>query len=109
MMRAKEEKDIKSTMENQGLLSYNQQLLEEFRNSSNEVYIVSRRVHSDEFPEQTSFPRHPKPLIHRFKQMSEQVDDVHVSCEEDLTVECDQTFEILTWSFEVETEVRLLF
>lgn len=40
-MRAAEETEIRHNMEAQGLMSYNERLLEEYRNSSNEVYIVS--------------------------------------------------------------------
>lgn len=40
--------------------------------------------------------------------MSEQVDDVNISCEEDLTVECEEVTETLEWNFQVETEVRFL-
>lgn len=39
------------------------------------------------------------------EQMSENVDDVSISCDEDLTVECEQTGTWLTWTFRVETEV----
>lgn len=39
------------------------------------------------------------------EQMSENVDDVSISCDEDLTVECEQTGTMLTWTFRVETEV----
>ena len=40
--------------------------------------------------------------------MSEQVDDVSISCDEDLTVECEQVNATLQWNFQVETEVRFL-
>lgn len=43
MMRIKEEKMIRENIDAQGLMSYNEMLLEEYRNSSNEVYIVSMR------------------------------------------------------------------
>ncbi|XP_017277217.1 helicase with zinc finger domain 2 [Kryptolebias marmoratus] len=79
MMRAKEEEEIRHNIENQGLMCYNQSLLEEYRNSSNEVYILS-----------------------------EQVDDVTVSCDKDLTVECEEINETLTWNFRVETERQLV-
>ncbi|KAG7229521.1 hypothetical protein INR49_031945 [Caranx melampygus] len=39
MMRIKEEKMIRDNIDAQGLMSYNERLLEEYRNSSNEVYI----------------------------------------------------------------------
>nr|XP_020471411.1 helicase with zinc finger domain 2 isoform X2 [Monopterus albus] len=38
MMRAAEEKKIRHNIEAQGLMSYNERLLEEYRNSSNEVH-----------------------------------------------------------------------
>ncbi|XP_061584138.1 helicase with zinc finger domain 2-like [Cololabis saira] len=79
MMRAEEEREIKCNIEDQGLMCYNQRLLEEYRSSSNEVYI-----------------------------MSEQVDDVSVSCHEDLTVECDEINATLAWNFHVETENQLV-
>ena len=40
--------------------------------------------------------------------MSEQIEDVNISCDEDLTVECQQVNAALQWNFQVETEVRLL-
>lgn len=40
-MRATEEKEIRHNIEAQGLMSYNERLLEEYRNSSNEEDIVS--------------------------------------------------------------------
>uniref|UniRef100_A0A3Q2VF46 Helicase with zinc finger 2 n=1 Tax=Haplochromis burtoni TaxID=8153 RepID=A0A3Q2VF46_HAPBU len=46
MMRAAEEKEIKHNIQAQGLMSYNDMLLEEYKNSSNEVYIVSIRLES---------------------------------------------------------------
>ncbi|XP_022600678.1 helicase with zinc finger domain 2 isoform X1 [Seriola dumerili] len=79
MMRAAEEKEIRHNMEAQGLMSYNERLLEEYKNSSNEVHIIS-----------------------------EQVDDVSISCDEDLTVECEQISATLKWTFHVETERQLV-
>lgn len=43
MMRAAEEK-IRHNTEAQGPMSYNERLLEEYKNSSNEVHIVSTRL-----------------------------------------------------------------
>lgn len=40
-MRAAEETEIRRNIEAQGLMSYNERLLEEYRNSSNEEHIVS--------------------------------------------------------------------
>lgn len=40
-MRSVEEEEIKRSIETQGLMCYNQQLLDDYRNSSNEVYVVS--------------------------------------------------------------------
>ncbi|XP_042261546.1 helicase with zinc finger domain 2 isoform X1 [Thunnus maccoyii] len=79
MMRAKEEEEIRRNIEAQGYMSYNERLLEEYKNSSNEVYI-----------------------------MSEQVDDVSISCDKDLTVECEQINATLQWNFQVETERQLV-
>lgn len=42
-----------------------------------------------------------------FVQISEQVDDVSVTCEEDLFIECEKTNVELQWNFQVDTEVRL--
>ncbi|RVE72874.1 hypothetical protein OJAV_G00043290 [Oryzias javanicus] len=78
MMRAAEEKEIKNTMETQGFVSYNQRLLEEYTQSSNEQDI-----------------------------MSEQVDDVSIICDKDLTVELENTDKPLRWTFKVETERQL--
>lgn len=44
MMRAAEEKEIRDNIEAQGLMCYNERLLEEYKNSSNEVYIVSMKL-----------------------------------------------------------------
>uniref|UniRef100_A0A3B5L3E9 RNB domain-containing protein n=1 Tax=Xiphophorus couchianus TaxID=32473 RepID=A0A3B5L3E9_9TELE len=79
MMRSVEEEEIKRSIETQGLMCYNQQLLDDYRNSSNEVYVLS-----------------------------EQVDDVSVSCDEDLTVETENVSAALRWTFRVETERQLL-
>ncbi|XP_073325173.1 3'-5' exoribonuclease HELZ2-like [Pagrus major] len=79
MMRATEERKIRNNIEAQGLMCYNERLLEEYRNSSNEVHIIS-----------------------------EQVDDVSISCDEDLTVECEQISAALQWNFQVETERQLV-
>ncbi|XP_042354477.1 helicase with zinc finger domain 2-like [Plectropomus leopardus] len=79
MMRAKEEREIRHNIGAQGLMCYNERLLEEYKNSSNEVHIIS-----------------------------EQVDDVSISCDEDLTVECEQGNTTLKWNFQVETERQLV-
>ncbi|XP_026162464.1 helicase with zinc finger domain 2 isoform X2 [Mastacembelus armatus] len=78
MMRATEEKKIKQNIDTQGLMSYNERLLEQYQNSSNKVPIIS-----------------------------EQVDDVSISCDEDLTVESEQIDATVKWSFHVETERQL--
>lgn len=44
MMRAAEEREIRNTMETEGFVSYNQRLLEEYTQSSNEEYIVSMQL-----------------------------------------------------------------
>ncbi|XP_043992282.1 helicase with zinc finger domain 2-like [Gambusia affinis] len=79
IMRCAEEEEIKHSIETQGLMCYNQQLLDDYRNSSNEVYVLS-----------------------------EQVDDVSVSCDKDLTVERENLSTALRWTFTVETERQLL-
>ncbi|XP_070758361.1 3'-5' exoribonuclease HELZ2-like [Enoplosus armatus] len=79
MMRAAEEKEIRHNIGAQGLMCYNERLLEEYKNSSNEVHV-----------------------------MSEQIDDVSVSCDDDLTVECEQINATLQWNFQVETERQLV-
>ncbi|KAM3620780.1 uncharacterized protein V6R79_001830 [Siganus canaliculatus] len=79
MMRAEEEKEIRNNIEAQGLMTYNERLLEQYRNSSNEVYIIS-----------------------------EQVDDVSISCDQDLTVNCENVDTTLCWKFQVETERQLV-
>uniref|UniRef100_UPI0037E7520A 3'-5' exoribonuclease HELZ2-like n=1 Tax=Semicossyphus pulcher TaxID=241346 RepID=UPI0037E7520A len=79
MMRAAEEKEIRNNIEAQGLMCYNEKLLEEYKNSSNEVHVIS-----------------------------EQVDDVSISCDEDLTVQCEQMDAALQWHFQVETERQLV-
>ncbi|XP_075952931.1 3'-5' exoribonuclease HELZ2-like isoform X1 [Anarhichas minor] len=79
VMRAAEEKEIRHNMGAQGLMCYNESLLEEYKNSSNEVHIIS-----------------------------EQVDDVSISCDKDLTVECEQINTTLQWNFQVETERQLV-
>ncbi|XP_049421698.1 helicase with zinc finger domain 2-like isoform X1 [Epinephelus fuscoguttatus] len=79
LMRAAEEKEIRHNIVAQGLMCYNERLLEEYKNSSNEVHIIS-----------------------------EQVDDVSISCDEDLTVACEQINTTLKWNFQVETERQLV-
>ncbi|XP_054472216.1 helicase with zinc finger domain 2-like isoform X2 [Anoplopoma fimbria] len=79
LMRAAEEKEIRDNMGAQGLMCYNERLLEEYKTSSNEVHIIS-----------------------------EQVDDVSISCDEKLTVECEQINATLQWNFQVETERQLV-
>ncbi|KAI3370504.1 hypothetical protein L3Q82_025264 [Scortum barcoo] len=79
MMRAAEENEIRDNMGAQGLMCYNERLLGEYKNSSKEEYI-----------------------------MSEQIDDVSISCDQDLTVECEQIDATLKWNFQVETERQLV-
>ncbi|KAM7402778.1 hypothetical protein PAMP_017989 [Pampus punctatissimus] len=79
MMRTAEEKEIRCNIEAQGYMSYNERLLEEYKNSSNEVHVLS-----------------------------ENVDDVSLSCDKDLTVECEQIDATLQWNFQVETERQLV-
>ncbi|XP_035982534.1 helicase with zinc finger domain 2 isoform X1 [Fundulus heteroclitus] len=79
MMRSAEEQEIRRSIETQGLMCYNQRLLDEYRNSSSEAYVLS-----------------------------EQVDDVSVSCDEDLTVQSGDISATLKWNFLVDTERQLL-
>ncbi|XP_068170557.1 3'-5' exoribonuclease HELZ2-like isoform X2 [Antennarius striatus] len=73
------EKEMSHSADAQALTSYNDRLLEEFRNSSNDNHILS-----------------------------EEIDDVGVSCDKDLTVSCDQTDVTLQWNFQVKTERQLV-
>ncbi|XP_064160131.1 3'-5' exoribonuclease HELZ2-like isoform X1 [Anguilla rostrata] len=77
-MRSTEAQQIQHTVQAQGLGSYRDRLLQEYRSSSNVVHI-----------------------------MSEQVDDVTVTHDEDLSVECEETNSELKWIFQIKTE-RLL-
>ncbi|KAM6980681.1 3'-5' exoribonuclease HELZ2-like [Aplochiton taeniatus] len=78
MMRSKEEREIRNNIETQGFLSFNDRLLEEYRCSSSEVHI-----------------------------MSEQVDDVSITCDKDLYIEHEQITAKLEWNFQVKTERQL--
>ncbi|XP_029538454.1 3'-5' exoribonuclease HELZ2-like [Oncorhynchus nerka] len=78
LMRAEEDKVMRRNIKAQGLMSYREQLLEEYRQSSNEVQIIS-----------------------------EQVDDVRVTFDGDLCVECVETDAEFKWNFQIKTE-RLL-
>nr|XP_023651078.1 helicase with zinc finger domain 2-like [Paramormyrops kingsleyae]XP_023651079.1 helicase with zinc finger domain 2-like [Paramormyrops kingsleyae]XP_023651080.1 helicase with zinc finger domain 2-like [Paramormyrops kingsleyae] len=78
IMRHKEAEEIRSSAEAQGLMSYRELLLQEYRNSSNEVHIIS-----------------------------DYVDDVIVTHDKDLSVECEKTGTLLKWIFQIKTE-RLL-
>ncbi|KAJ8259051.1 hypothetical protein COCON_G00180630 [Conger conger] len=77
-MRSTEAQQIQHTVQAQGLGSYRNLLLQEYRSSSNVVHI-----------------------------MSEQVDDVAITHDEDLSVECEATDRELKWIFQIKTE-RLL-
>ncbi|KAM7423379.1 hypothetical protein PAMA_011103 [Pampus argenteus] len=79
MMRTAEEKEIRCNIDAQGYMSYNERLLEEYKNSSNEVHVIA-----------------------------ENVDDVSVSCDEDLAVQCEQIDATRQWNFQVETERQLV-
>lgn len=48
LMRAEEDKLIRRNMKAQGLMSYREHLLEEYRQSSNEVQIVSHHSSDEE-------------------------------------------------------------
>ncbi|CDQ63396.1 unnamed protein product [Oncorhynchus mykiss] len=78
LMRAEEDKVMRRNIKAQGLMSYREHLLEEYRQSSNEVQIIS-----------------------------EQVDDVSVTFDGNLCVECVETDAELKWNFQIKTE-RLL-
>ncbi|KAM9859234.1 3'-5' exoribonuclease HELZ2-like [Aulostomus maculatus] len=79
MMQTKEEMEVRHNIEAEGLMSYNETLLEEYRNSSKEVPVIS-----------------------------EQVDDVSISCDKELTVDCEQIDATVQWKFQVETERQLV-
>lgn len=79
IMRTEEVEEITQSIEAQGLMSYNERLLQEYRSSCNEVHI-----------------------------MSEHVDDVNISCDEDLTLNCELVHNKLQWTFQVETERPLV-
>ncbi|KAK0154506.1 Helicase with zinc finger domain 2 [Merluccius polli] len=78
-MRTKEEKEIRDHIDAQGLMSYAERLRKEYTHCSNEANTV----------------------------ISEQVDDVSVTCEEELLVEFEKTNVKFQWNFQVDTE-RLL-
>ncbi|XP_048877850.1 helicase with zinc finger domain 2-like isoform X2 [Brienomyrus brachyistius] len=78
IMRHKEAEEIRSSAGAQGLMSYSELLLQEYRNSSNEVHIIS-----------------------------DYVDDVIVTHDKDLSLECEKTGTQLKWIFQIKTE-RLL-
>ncbi|XP_062309806.1 helicase with zinc finger domain 2-like isoform X2 [Osmerus eperlanus] len=78
LMQTKEEREIRQNIEAQGLMSYTDSLLEEYRHSGNEVHIIS-----------------------------EHVDDVSITCDEDLNVTFVQIEEKFKWEFQIKTE-RLL-
>ncbi|KAJ7999579.1 hypothetical protein DPEC_G00195880 [Dallia pectoralis] len=75
LMRANEDNEIMRGVQAHGLMCYRDRLLDEYRNSSNEVHI-----------------------------MSEQVDDVTVTFDEDLCVDCLETGAEFKWSFQIKTE-----
>ncbi|KAM4625518.1 3'-5' exoribonuclease HELZ2-like [Polymixia lowei] len=79
LMRVEEEQEIRRNIDEQGLMSYAERLLEEYKTSINEVHIIS-----------------------------EQVDDVSVTCDEELFVECGQTDARLQWNLHVNTERQLV-
>ncbi|KAL0977837.1 hypothetical protein UPYG_G00161960 [Umbra pygmaea] len=78
LMRAQEGREIMCSAEAQGLISYRDHLLEEYRRSSNEVHIIS-----------------------------EQVDDVTFTYDEDLFVEFLETDVEFKWNFQIKTEREL--
>lgn len=79
IMRTEEVEDIRQNIEAQGLMSYNERLLQDYRSSSNEVHIIS-----------------------------EHIDDVSISCDEDFTLNCELVHKKLQWNFQVETERALV-
>nr|XP_006639522.1 PREDICTED: helicase with zinc finger domain 2-like isoform X1 [Lepisosteus oculatus] len=78
-MRTKEAREKRRTLEEQGLLSYQDLLLKEYRSSSNEVHI-----------------------------MSDQVDDVHITCDKELSLSCERADTELKWKFHLRTERPLV-
>lgn len=118
-MRAAEEKEIRHNIEAQGLMSYNEKLLEEYRNSSADEDIVSeiscyslillRSVFfqmlyglSTQYTCRTCYDFN----VLNVSQLSQQVDDVRISCDQNLTVKSEQIDATMQWNFRVETEVR---
>ncbi|XP_037345942.2 helicase with zinc finger domain 2-like isoform X1 [Pungitius pungitius] len=79
LMRAEEEKEIRHNIGAQGLMCYNENLLQEYKNTSNEVYIVS-----------------------------EEVDGVSISCDKELAVQWEQINAPFQWNFKVESERQLV-
>ncbi|XP_056887023.1 helicase with zinc finger domain 2 isoform X3 [Takifugu flavidus] len=79
MKCTKEEKEIGQNIEAQGLLTYRQRLLNEYRASNNDGHVFS-----------------------------DQIEDVSISCSEDLTVETKQVNKTLCWDFRVQTERQLV-
>ncbi|XP_056129591.1 helicase with zinc finger domain 2 isoform X2 [Lampris incognitus] len=79
LMRAKEEKEIRKNIDAQGLMPYCDKFLVEYQNHSNKEYIIS-----------------------------EEVDDVSVTCDEELSVDCKETNARLQWHFQVNTERPLV-
>ncbi|CAL8341052.1 unnamed protein product [Lota lota] len=77
-MRTKEEKQISANIDAQGLLSYAERLRREYTRCSTEA-----------------------------DTLSEHLEDVSVTCEEDLFVECNKTNVKFQWHFQVDTERRL--
>ncbi|KAJ3602827.1 hypothetical protein NHX12_030573 [Muraenolepis orangiensis] len=75
-MRTKEEEDIRANIHAQGLISYADRLLTEYTHCSNEGHTI----------------------------ISEQVDDVSVTCQEELLIECQETNVKFQWNFQVDTE-----
>uniref|UniRef100_A0A667XTW8 RNB domain-containing protein n=1 Tax=Myripristis murdjan TaxID=586833 RepID=A0A667XTW8_9TELE len=79
LMRAEEEEEIRHSVEARGLMSYSESLLEQYRHCSSEVHI-----------------------------MAEQVDDVSVTCNQELCVHRQETTATLSWDFQVNTERQLV-
>lgn len=44
LMQTKEKSEMRQNIEAQGLMSYTESLLEEYRHSGNEVHIVSKKI-----------------------------------------------------------------
>ncbi|KAL4655663.1 helicase with zinc finger domain 2 [Arapaima gigas] len=78
LMRYKETEETRQSIKAEGLMSYRDRLLQEYRSTSNEVHVIS-----------------------------DYVDDVTVIPDRSLSVECEETGTKLKWNFLLKTERSL--